>query len=312
MEFRSDETLTRGLVGSRAAESTAWWELPRPQRQRIRWFVACLVVLALLFIQPLVRLVAHAAANELHSHIPLVPLLAGYLLYLRRRSLAAVVSRTSIAAAVPLVGISLLALAAGGWWRETLSGNDELALMTLAFVSLVAAGGFLCLGTKWMAVAAFPLSFLIFMVPMPDAMARTLETASMMASADVAAWLFRMTGTPLLRQDQLFMLPGIVLKVAEECSGIRSSWVLFITSLLASHLFLESPWRRLVLVAFVIPLGIVRNGFRVLVIGLLCVHVGRHMIDSAIHHHGGPVFFLLSLGPLFLFLWWLRRQETER
>ena len=32
------------------------------------------------------------------------------------------------------------------------------------------------------------------------------------------------------------MLPGIVLRVAEECSGIHSSWVLFITSLVASHL----------------------------------------------------------------------------
>jgi exosortase/archaeosortase family protein len=105
------------------------------------------------------------------------------------------------------------------------------------------------------------------------------------------------------------MLPGIVLEVAQECSGIRSSWVLFITSLLASNLFLKRPWRRIVLVAFVIPLAIVRNGFRILVIGLLCVHVGPHMADSFIHRQGGPLFFVLSLGPLFLLLVWLRRQE---
>ena len=63
--------------------------------------------------------------------------------------------------------------------------------------------------------------------------------------------------------------------------------------------------------AFVIPLGILRNGFRILVIGLLCVHVGPHMIDSPIHHQGGPFFFALSLVPLFLLLWWLRRQEQR-
>jgi len=62
-------------------------------------------------------------------------------------------------------------------------------------------------------------------------------------------------------------------------------------------------------VAFVIPLGIVRNAFRILVIGLLCVHVGPHMIDSLIHRRGGPFFFVLSLVPLFLLLWWLRRRE---
>jgi exosortase/archaeosortase family protein len=87
--------------------------------------------------------------------------------------------------------------------------------------------------------------------------------------------------------------------------------VLFITSLLASHIFLKTRWRRIVLVAFVIPLGILRNGFRILVIGLLCVHVGPHMVNSVIHHRGGPLFFALSLIPLFLLLVWLRRREQR-
>ena len=114
-----------------------------------------------------------------------------------------------------------------------------------------------------------------------------------------------------MRHGTTFELPGIVLQVAQECSGIRSSWVLVITSILASHLFLKSPWRRIVLVAFVIPLGILRNGFRVFVIGMLCVHVGPHMVDSVIHRQGGPFFFALSLVPLFLLLWWLRRGERR-
>ncbi len=103
----------------------------------------------------------------------------------------------------------------------------------------------------------------------------------------------------------------MTLKVAKECSGIRSSWVLFISSLLMSHLFLRTRWRRIVLVAFVIPLGILRNGFRILVIGLLCVYVGPYMIDSSIHHRGGPLFFALSLIPLFILLWWLWHQEQR-
>jgi exosortase/archaeosortase family protein len=77
-------------------------------------------------------------------------------------------------------------------------------------------------------------------------------------------------------------------------------------------MFLRSPWRRAVLVLFVIPLGILRNGFRILVIGLLCVNIGPQMIDCPIHHRGGPIFFALSLIPLFLLLWWLRRSERQR
>jgi len=162
-----------------------------------------------------------------------------------------------------------------------------------------------------MAARAFPFAFLVFMVPLPDTIVDWLEKASMLASAEAADLYFGVVGTPRVRQGTVFELPGIVLRVAQECSGIRSSWVLFITSLLASHVFLRTKWRRIMLVAFVIPLGIMRNGFRVLVIGLLCVHLGPHMVHSPIHHKGGPLFFALSLVPLTLLLWWLRRQERR-
>ena len=117
-------------------------------------------------------------------------------------------------------------------------------------------------------------------------------------------------GHSLLRDGHVFALPGIVLQVAQECSGIRSSWVLFITSLLASHLFLKSPWRRLVAGGLRDSAGHRaerRSGFWSSACSA-CTS-GPHMIDSSIHHQGGPLFFVLSLGPLFLFLWWLRRRE---
>jgi len=163
-----------------------------------------------------------------------------------------------------------------------------------------------------MTAAAFPFAFLIFIVPMPDAMADTLETASQLASTEAASLFFDITGTPVLREGTIFQLPNIVIQVGQECSGIRSSWVLVLTSLLAANLFLKSTWRRAILVCFVIPLAIVRNGFRVFVIGMLCVQIGPAMIHSVIHRRGGPLFFALSLIPLFLLLWWLHRGEGPR
>jgi len=305
-----EEALANSVIGDRTGALAAWWGLSRPERLRIGGLVGWNVVVTLVFAQPLTRLMLHAAQSELLSYIPLVPFVAVYLLYIRRRTLLAVY-RSSIGGTVILGGIGLAALGAGIGWRESLSINDGLALMTLAYVSFVAAGGFLFLGSKWMAAAAFPVAFLIFMVPLPDGVVNRLETASVLASADVTAWFFKLTGTPLLRDGTIIGLPGIVLQIAQECSGIHSSWVLFITSLVASYLFLESPWRRIVLVAFVIPLAIVRNGFRILVIGLLCVHVGPHMIDSFIHRRGGPIFFVLSLVPLMLLMAWLRRSERR-
>jgi exosortase/archaeosortase family protein len=85
--------------------------------------------------------------------------------------------------------------------------------------------------------------------------------------------------------------------------------VLVITAVLAGYLFLRSGWKRALLVVFVVPLAIVRNGFRIFVIGELCVHVSHEMINSPIHHKGGPIFFALSLIPFFALLIWLRKSE---
>jgi exosortase C (VPDSG-CTERM-specific) len=269
-----------------------------------------LTLLALAFIQPLTKLALYAAHSDLNSCILLVPLIAGYLLYTRGVGVLPA-CRSSIAGTVTMGGIGFATLVAGILGRRSLSINDGLGFAALAFVCFVAAGGFLFLGAKWMAARAFSVAFLIFMIPLPDAAVEWLENAFVLASAEAAALFFNIAGTPMVHEGTVFQLPGIAIQVARECSGIHSSWVLFITALLASNLFLRTTWRRIVLVAFVIPLGILRNGFRVFVIGMLCVHVGPYMIDSWIHHQGGPFFFALSLIPLFLLLLWLRRRERR-
>jgi exosortase C (VPDSG-CTERM-specific) len=158
-------------------------------------------------------------------------------------------------------------------------------------------------------VCAFPAFFLLFMVPLPSEIVAALETFFQHTSAGLAYRFIDFSGTPVLRQGLVFNLPRITLEVAQECSGIRSSFVLFILSLLAGNLFLRSNWKRLLLAVFVIPLGIVRNAFRVFVLAMLCVHVDTAYIDSPIHHQGGPLFFALSLVPFFTMLAWLRRSE---
>jgi exosortase C (VPDSG-CTERM-specific) len=274
--------------------------------------LGCTVLLTVLYIRPLYSLIVHSAKTELNSHILLVPFISAYLIFIQRRQLTGKYS-TSALLAIGFLAAGLAALAAAWGLRASnrpLSNNDFLALMALSFFCLLTACGFIFLGRRWMVGAAFPIAFLIFMVPLPDRAVEWLETALKLASTEAAHLFFIFSGTPVLRDGTVFQLPGIVFEVAQECSGIHSTWVLFITSLLASYLFLRSPWRRTVLVAFVVPLAILRNGFRILVIGLLCVHVGPQMIHSIIHRQGGPIFFALSLLPLFLLLWWLRSCET--
>ena len=285
------------------------------QKQKWRfWSRVCFaIVLLVVFGRSLLMLINYVAGSQLHSYILLVPFVSAYLLYLRRHELPKNYSTDRPLTLVSLTpGLGLLALTYSlDFAGRAPTNNDRIVLLTLSFLCCLAAGGFFFFGRPWMRAAAFPLAYLIFMVPMPDAMADALEMASKTAAAEVANVLFHLSGTPFLREGPIFQLPNITIEVAQECSGIRSSWVLFMTSILASNLFLKTPWRRFALIAFVIPLGILRNGFRILVIGLLCVNVGPEMIHSLIHRRGGPLFFALSLIPFLLALWWLRRGEVR-
>jgi exosortase C (VPDSG-CTERM-specific) len=279
------------------------------------WAGACFAIALLgVFARPLLALINYAAGSDLYSYILLIPFVSAYLLYLRRNQLPkAYVVDLPRAMVFLAAGVGSFAFTYWLHFGEQSSAKaDYLTLQTLSFLCCLVAGGFFFFGRAWMQAAAFPLAYLIFMVPMPHSMRNALELASKSASAEVANLLFHLSNVPFLRAGAVFQLPNITIEVAQECSGIRSSWVLFMTSILAANLFLKTSWRRIVLVVFVIPLGVLRNGFRILVIGLLCVNVGPQMIHSVIHRRGGPLFFVLSLVPLLLLLAWLHKGEIRK
>jgi exosortase C (VPDSG-CTERM-specific) len=217
----------------------------------------------------------------------------------------------------PILGtLSLLTglLILGGYWLAKIQGwspnsNDSLSITILSFLSILLGGGLIFFGRSTLGSIAFPLAFLLFMIPLPMFMVERIETFFQQTSAEAASALFNLSGTPVFRQGVLFQFPTIAIGVAKECSGIHSSLVLFISSLLAGYIFIRNPWKRAVLALAVIPLGIMRNGFRIFTIAMLCVQIDPEMINSPLHRRGGPIFFALSLVPFFSLLFLLQKSE---
>lgn len=291
-----------------------------PFDSRSRVFLFVLFALVLCFGKPLFDLAQYAFRTELYSHVLLIPFVSAYLVWMRKSELVqngAQAPRLGPPltrwAAVPFaVGVCLLAVywigRANGW---PMKHNDRLSFSVLPFICFVFAACLAFLTAKALRALVFPLIFLVFMVPFPTVVENGIEIFFQHTSAEAAYGLLNLAGMPILRDGLAFQLPGCRIVVAQECSGVRSSLVLFITSLIAGHLLLQTPWKRAFLVAAVIPLGILRNGVRIFTIAQLCVHVGPEMIDSPIHTRGGPLFFLLSLIPFFLLLFWLRKSEAK-
>ena len=168
-------------------------------------------------------------------------------------------------------------------------------------------------GRRWFSkCVAFPVAFLIFMVPVPSAVLDWAMSFFQQASAVTAYGFLTAAGMPLFREDMVFHMPDFSLMVAKECSGIHSTLVFIIDAVLGSHLFLRSGWKRALLVMFAIPLAIVRNAFRIFVIAEMCVHISHDMINSFIHRRGGPIFYALSFIPYFILILVLRKWESGR
>ena len=171
-------------------------------------FVGWCIYLAILcaaFASPLRNFVRFVAHSDVHSYVVLIPFVTGYLIYIRWQELSSKLA-TSWGPAVLFAAIGGGALFA----RQRLAGlgqNDHMTLIALSFFCFVIGGAFLFLGTNWARSAMFPLFFLSFMIPLPEAVVDILEEASKQASAEVANWLFLITGTPFLRSGTIFELP---------------------------------------------------------------------------------------------------------
>ncbi len=269
------------------------------------------VVLTVCFLRPLSVLMNSALHSDLYSHIVLIPFVTLFLIWQKGDSVDAVPGKSLRALSLFPVLIAATLLARY-WMAGTASVADYLPVTISAFVCLFWAGALFFLNASTLYALAFPLSFLVFMIPLPESVLSTTEGVLQSGSAFVAQIFFQLAGTPVFRHGMFFLLPGFSLGVAAECSGIHSSLVLLITSLVAAHLLLRSRWAKFLIVGFVIPLALIRNGFRIFTIGELCVHVNPALAHSYIHTHGGPIFFLLSLIPFLGVLGLLIRAENRR
>ncbi len=281
--------------------------------RRLAGLAAVAATLIACFFRPIDDLLRYSFSNDLSSYIPLIPFISIYLIWTNRRGLRLDSAPARRFAILPLAaGLGLVAAywwgIRAGWKPET---ADYLALMTASLLLLLVACCFVFLGAGTMRAVAFPAAFLIFAIPLPTQANEAVNQFLQYASADVAYGMFRISDTPILRYGIDFLLPGFTLEVAPECSGIHSTLILFITGILAGHIFLRTLTTKVILAVSVIILALLRNGFRIFVIGQLCVRIGPEMINSYIHRHGGPIFFVLSLVPFYLLLILLQRSESR-
>jgi exosortase len=231
--------------------------------------------------------------NEQYPFLWMIPLVSAGLIYRARRE---VFARTESApGGMVLIAIGILLCAVAHLLSTRLGPIDSLTVAMLGVQTFWAGLFRLCYGRHAWRVARFPFAFMLFMVPMPEAVIEKAVYYLQSGSAVVVEGLFTLLQAPYLRNGMHFALPGLSIEIAPECSGIRSSIALLILVTLFAHFALRSWWRQLLLMASVFPLVLFKNGLRISTLSLLAIKVDRGFMTGSLHHDGGFVFFGITL-----------------
>ena len=283
-------------------------------------FLLFFVLAFLMIFAPIKALYDSASHGEYYSHIVLIPLVSIYLVLQKRKLVFSEPENTDGRGAHSprndrIAGISLLLVGAllyfvGRGVGAGLNQNDFTAIIALAAVVFLNGGFILSYGLHAFKAALFPLLFLVFVIPIPSALMDSFIYFLQVGSTEFTNLLFMATGVPFLREGFVFHLPGMSVEVAKQCSGIRSSLALLITTILAGHMFLNTWWKKVILAVLIIPITMFKNGIRILILTLLGTYVDpKWVTESNLHRDGGILFFILALVLMAPILYWLRKGE---
>ena len=274
------------------------------------FFLLFSLVMMAMFFHPLKELMGLLFKSELYSHIILIPIVSGYFIYLKRRIIFSEIEY-SYRPGITVITIGMILYFIGTGQGINLNQNDHLALMIFSANILLIGGVVLFYGIKSFRFAVFPLLFLFFLTPIPTIAVEKLITLLQIGSTEATYGFFKLTGVPVLREGFTFNLPGMSIEVAKQCSGIRSSIALFITSIIAGQLFLQTGWKKVILVLSIFPVTIFKNGLRIVTLSLLGTYVDPRILSSELHKSGGIPFFFVALALLMPILWGLRKTEKK-
>lgn len=271
-------------------------------------FAALLAISLLIGWRPLAGTFALSLLDDEFTYLLLILPIVAALIFLERRPLRTMVSLNLRAGSV--FWAIAISIGCGIYrWSTLLTSDVQLTIRMIALLLFWVGSFVFCFGSRASRLILFPLCFLFCLVPIPHLLLNAIVAMLQQGSAWAAHGLFAAFGVPVAQDGVLLNIPGLTLQVAQECSSIRSSSMLLVTTMVLAQLLLRSPWRKALVISLAVPLSVAKNGLRIFTIGMLTTRVNPGYLTGKFHRQGGIVFFAIGLMSVFALLWVLRRSE---
>lgn len=227
-----------------------------------------------------------------YSHGYVVALFSLYLLYRNRHRLKEGQPRIS------WWGVPVLALAAGIYLAGAYVGIDYLSAVSIVPCCLGLAlvlGGWPAL--RWSATAAL---FLLFLIPLPFRVARSLSEPLRAIATKTSAFSLQTLGFPVITEGYTLHLEDYPIAIAEACSGLSMLYV-FIALAAAVVIVSQRPiLDRVLILVGAFPIAIIANTIRIILTALGFVLAGKETGEFIFHDLAGWLMMPIALGLMYL------------
>lgn len=139
-----------------------------------------------------------------------------------------------------------------------------------------------------------PLGFLALMVPPPRFLTYQLLFTLKLFVTDVSVSLLQLAGQTVAASGNRILVPGHTLFVADACSGLTSIITLLPLACIIAYFLSHGVWRRAVIVASVVPLGVGGNLLRVIFTVHMVSSRGIEFAQGLLHESFGLTTYVVG------------------
>ncbi len=276
-------------IGSLSPQGAFWLSAP------VLAAAAAAVGIVLIHWSTAASIVAIWIRSETFAHGFVIIPLCAWLAYRKRGSILRETAR-------PWWPGLAIVFGAGGLWF-VMSTADVLGITQFSLAFMVQAAIVTVVGLQVSRALMFPLAFLLFAIPVGEIFVPIMIEWT----ADFTIWALRLSGVPVYREGNHFVIPSGAWSVVEACSGVRY----FIASVMVGTIYAavayRSPRRRAYFVAASIITPILANWLRAYMIVMLGHLSGNRLAVGVDHIIYGWVFF----GVVMLLLFWVGSFWSE-
>lgn len=227
-----------------------------------------------------------------YSHGFLVPLISLFLIWNKRARLSRLkVNPAKIGWAFLIPGVLIHIISS--LWQVYFSSGFALILIIPGLVLLF-------LGKEYLKQLAFPISFLIFMLPLPMVAIANLSFRLKILAAQISTAVINILGIPAIREGSVIKTAHSYLMVEDPCSGIRSLISLIALGALMAYFSNLSKTKKTILFLSSIPIAVSTNVIRIVSLSLVSEVYGGKFATGVFHDTMGILVFVFAFMGLAL------------